>query len=197
MRKNGIVYGYGINDIGSVESIQREYKLWQGVLRRCYSRKDQENQRNKSYIDCSVSENFLKLSYFSKWCQEQVGFKNKDEHDRYWELDKDILIKGNRVYSEDTCVFVPREINKLLTGSIKPNRALPVGVHLQKDASLFVAQCSDSQNGQILLGYFKTVDEAFKAYKNFKENIIKSKVMKWESCLDPLVFTALLKYEVG
>lgn len=197
MRKNGIVYGHGINDIGSVEDIQREYKLWQGILRRCYSSKDQENTRNKSYMGCSVSKNFLILSYFYEWCQEQVGFDSKDDNGRYWHLDKDILIKGNRVYGENTCCFVPQEINKLFTGSIKNNRSLPVGVHIQKPSNLFVAQCNDLQNKQVLLGYFRTIDEAFKVYKSYKEANIKSKALEWKAKLSPLVFDALLKYEVG
>lgn len=67
-----------------------------------------------TYKDCEVSENFKSYEYFYEWCNKQIGFGNE-----YWQLDKDLLIKGNKVYSENTCHFIPKEINLVLTKSDK------------------------------------------------------------------------------
>ena len=77
----------------------KEYKLWTGMLERCYS----TTLRNKypTYKDCEASENFKSFEYFYEWCNNQIGFGNEG-----WQLDKDLLIKGNKIYSENTCVFM-------------------------------------------------------------------------------------------
>ena len=108
-----LVYGVGINDKTRTAFVDgknvKEYVLWKDMLKRCFSEKYQT--RRPTYIGCSVSDNFLNYSYFYDWCQEQIGFGNIDEKGCSWHLDKDLLFVGNKVYSENTCVFVPHEIN--------------------------------------------------------------------------------------
>ena len=94
---------YGIGVVGTKYPITvngvstKEYDLWKGMLRRCYS--DSFKKRCPTYEDCEVSENFKSYEYFYEWCNEQIGFYNEG-----WQLDKDLLVKGNKVYSENTCV---------------------------------------------------------------------------------------------
>ena len=106
------VYGFGVlgtKYLASINGVQtKEYKLWCCMLVRCYS--DSFKKKQPTYEGCEVSENFKSYEYFYEWCNKQIGFGNKD-----WHLDKDLLIKGNKVYSENTCVFLPKEVNSLLT----------------------------------------------------------------------------------
>ena len=87
--------------------LTKDYELWGSMLVRCYS--DTYQKKQPTYKDCEVSENFKYYEYFYEWCQNQIGFGECG-----FQLDKDLLIKGNKVYSEDSCVFIPREINQVL-----------------------------------------------------------------------------------
>lgn len=107
-RKIGIVFGVGINDVGRVSNNKNGanyrcpfYARWHSMITRCYSEKFQ--YKNPSYIGCSVCDEWLTFSNFKRW-MEQQDWHGKD-------LDKDILVKGNRVYSPETCMFVDRKTN--------------------------------------------------------------------------------------
>ena len=114
-----------------------EYKIWYAMLVRCYQEKSL--LKNKSYVGCSVSESFKDYRKFKKWCNKQIGFRSRDEKGRVFHLDKDILIKGNKVYSEDTCCFVPHEINSAITSTGVKENELPVGVSKRKDRDTYSA----------------------------------------------------------
>ena len=103
------VYGVGIigNGIAKVCGVEtKDYKLWKSMLGRCYDEK--YSNKYPTYKDCTASDNFKYLPYFEEWCHQQIGFDQVG-----WQLDRDLLIKGNKIYSEDTCCFVPAEINSL------------------------------------------------------------------------------------
>ena len=192
-----LVYGAGFNDktrpvkVGGKEV--KEYCLWTGILERCYNEKCQNKQ--PTYKGCSVSNNFLHYSFFYDWCQEQIGFGKVDEKGRSWCLDKDILFTGNKLYGEDTCVFVPQEINKFFTDRGATRGEHPVGVYFNKREAKFKAQCSVNGKQQHL-GYFKTPEEAFTAYKPFKESLCKQLALKWQSEIDPRLFNAMMNWSV-
>ena len=95
------------------------------MLCRCYS--DAIKKRCPTYIDCEVSDNFKRYEYFYEWCHKQIGFSNKD-----WHLDKDLLTKGNKVYSEEYCVFLPKEINLMLIKSTASRGEYLIGVYWDK-----------------------------------------------------------------
>ena len=188
------VYGVGIlgtkyqAKINGV--ITKEYKLWTSMLVRCYS--DICKKKYPTYESCEVSDKFKSYEYFYEWCHNQIGFSNQS-----WQLDKDLLIKGNKVYSEDSCVFIPSEINSLLTKreALRGNHL--IGVHWSKTANAFVAQVSKSAGKREHLGCFKTEIEAFNAYKQAKESFIKEQAEKWKSQIDERVYKALMNYEVS
>ena len=180
------IYGKGILGEGFKQSDSQSYsfQLWKNMLKRCYS--EVSFKKSPSYEQCLTSETFNHYQQFKTWCNQQLGFGNTG-----WELDKDILVKGNKVYSEDTCCFVPKEINLLLVKHDKGRGNYSLGVDYHKSRKQFRARCSDKH-----LGWFNTEIEAFNAYKTAKEDYIKSLANKWKDQIDPKVYDALMKYEV-
>ena len=193
------VFGVGIND-GSrparfdSKSMTKEYDLWTSMLRRCFSEKYQT--KFPTYKGCSVSDNFLNYSYFYDWCQEQIGFGNIDEKGIIWPLDKDILYKDNKMYNENTCVFVPQEANLFFNGRGSKRGNFPIGVCQDKYGRKFVAKCQVGGTSKYL-GCFDTPQEAFDVYKTFKEALCKQLALKWKDEIDPRVYEAMMKWEVS
>ena len=186
---------YGIGIVGTKYLISeggvltKEYMLWKSMLKRCYS--DIYKKQRPTYEGCEVSENFKSYEYFYEWCNKQVGFGNKD-----WQLDKDLLIKGNKIYSENTCVFIPKEINSMLVKSDKKRGEYLIGVCWRKKDKAFIAQVNKNKGKQEYLGLFNTEIEAFNAYKQAKENFIKEQANKWKSQIDLRAYEALMNYQV-
>ena len=189
------VYGVGIVGIRYQTKANgkhtTEYSVWKNMLRRCYSGKCR--QKFQSYSDCTVSENFKKYSYFYEWANKQVGFNSVDDIGNPFHLDKDLLVKGNKIYGEDTCVFLPLEINVVL--AIKDSKHKKFHVGVRKSANRYEATCC--VNGRLVyLGAFDTEIEAFNAYKQAKENYLKELAEKWKDKIDPRAYNALINYKI-
>ena len=170
--------------------ITKEYELWTSMLRRCYS--DTYKKKKPTYEDCEVSDNFKSYEYFYDWCNSQIGFGNEG-----WHLDKDLLIKGNKVYSENACVFLPQEINSVLTKCTASRGEYLIGVYWHKRDKAFASQVNKNKGKSEHLGYFKTEIEAFNAYKQAKEAFIKEQANKWKGKIDDRAYNALMNYEVN
>ena len=191
---------YGIGVVGNKYPsrvngvLTKEYVLWNNMLSRCYS--DTSKKRNPTYIGCEVSDNFKSYEYFYEWCNKQVGF-GVEGNGNPFQLDKDLLIKGNKVYNEFTCVFLPKEINLVLTKCTASRGEYLIGVYWHNASRAFKAQVSKSAGKQECLGSFNTELEAFKAYKQTKENYIKEQANKWKSQIDDRAYNALMNYTVN
>ena len=187
------VYGVGITGTKYPSRVNgvltKEYDLWTGMLRRCYS--DALKKKYPTYIDCEVSDKFKSYEYFYEWCHKQIGFNSKD-----WQLDKDLLVKGSKVYSEDSCVFIPQEVNNVLVRRTASRGEYLIGVYWNKTANAFVAQVNNNKGKSENLGYFKTEIEAFNSYKTAKESFIKEQANKFKSQIDPRAYNALMNYTV-
>ena len=187
------VFGVGIigtkYPVSEGDILTKEYVLWKSMLKRCYS--NTFKKKYPTYEGCEVSNKFKSYEYFYEWCNKQVGFGNKD-----WHLDKDLLIKGNKVYSENTCVFLPKEINLLLIKSTASRGEHLIGVYWHKTKKAFIAKVNKNKGKQECLGLFNTEIEAFNAYKQAKENFIKEQANKWKSQIDPRAYEALMNYTV-
>ena len=188
------VYGVGNNNGKYRATGNREYYLWKAMLARCYELPRPLN--HAKYEGCTVSENFKGYSFFYEWCQQQIGFNAKDEKGNYWHLDKDLLLRGNKLYSEDTCVFVPLKINLLLTKRESKRGDYCIGVRLHKRDNVYEARCNNGTGVSKYLGYYGTEQEAFQAYKVYKEALIKRVAEKYKDQLDPRAYQALLNYQV-
>ena len=187
------VYGIGVLGTKYQPSINsrntKEYDLWHSMLQRCYS--TTLKKKRPTYECCKCSDNFKSYEYFYEWCNEQIGFGADG-----FELDKDLLTKGNKVYSENTCVFIHKDINILLTKSTASRGKYPIGVHWSKTNKAFMAMVCKNKGKQEYLGHFKTELEAFKAYKQAKEAFIKEQADKWKDKIDPRAYNALMNYQV-
>ena len=187
------VYGIGVlgtkypSTINGVNT--KEYSLWMNMLVRCYS--DAYKKKQPTYGGCEVGDKFKSYEYFYEWCHIQIGFANKG-----WQLDKDLLIKGNKVYNESTCVFLPREINLLLTKRESMRGEYLIGVCWDKTNKAFKAKVSKNKGKREHLGFFKTEIEAFKAYKTAKESFVKEQANEWKSQIDIRAYNALMNYTV-
>ena len=188
------VYGVGITGTKYQPSINgvltKEYTLWNNMLERCYS--DSFKKRRPTYEGCEVSSKFKSYEYFYDWCHNQIGFDNED-----WHLDKDLLIKGNKVYNENTSVFIPQEINSMLVKSDKRRGEHLIGVCWHKKGKTFVATVNKNKGKQEYLGSFETEIEAFNAYKQAKEAFVKEQADKWKGKIDERAYNALMNYEVS
>jgi hypothetical protein len=125
-----LIYGFGINDANYILRIVKNkktiwrcpfYTKWEHMLARCYY--PPYHKQYPTYIGCSVCPEWRYFSKFRLWMENQK-----------WEgleLDKDLLVKGNKVYGPDTCCFIPKSINYLFGFKKKKNNLhLPEGVCL-------------------------------------------------------------------
>jgi len=191
-RKRSLVCGVGVNDWDGAVKVDgkdiREYQLWQNMLERCFCEK--YKQKKPTYKDVTCSKEWLSMVTFIEDVSQMRGYGLIG-----WQLDKDILVKGNKLYSKDACCFVPQEVNNLLTKSDRIRGEYPVGVSFRKAKGKFEAYLN--VNGKAKhLGLFNTPEEAFQAYKRAKEAYIKVVAQKWQHLLDERVYQALLDYEV-
>lgn len=164
------------------------YKVWVSMLKRCYCSKYQE--KNPSYKGCTVCQEWWNFQVFAKWYYEHYyEFENEK-----MSLDKDILNKGNKVYSAETSVFVPQFINTLFIKCDNSRGNYPIGVY--KKGNKFGAQLSKGNGKQIYLGAYDTPQEAFLAYKQAKEEFIKEVAEKYKQKIPYELYQAMMNYEV-
>lgn len=186
----GIGYiGEGEYKTGYAYKKTKQGRAWEAMMARCYSKKTQLNR--PSYIGCTVDTIWHNFQVFAKWYDENIY---DIEGEKTMCLDKDILIKGNRIYSPDTCTFVPNRINQLLVTRKVKRGTYPLGVSAYK--SKFAATCNDGYGNDNNLGYFKTPEEAFNAYKIHKEKIIKKVADDYKQYIPEKLYKALYNYVV-
>ena len=189
---NNKVCGVGINDIpNNIKPsliTQLSYHIWHHMLRRCYN----QDKKMKSYYDCRVCDDWLVFSNFHKWFTSILS-----EYKTGYQLDKDILIKGNKVYSPETCCFVPQQINLLLVNHKRDRGEFPLGVQKQTCSENFMVRLMKYGSVEYV-GTFNSVEEAFYAYKQAKEAHIKEVAQKYydEGKITKRVYDALMRYEV-
>ncbi len=156
------------------------YSAWTRMLNRCYSEK--YHKIKPTYIGCSVSNEWRLFSNFREWMKTQ-DWQGK-------QLDKDILISGNKEYSAEACVFISNSINSLLISNQARRGIYPQGVSLCKKSGKYQAQCWDGGMNKTL-GLFSTIDEAEAAYCEKKSQAILSKIEDKDLKLSAKVKAAL------
>ena len=170
-----------------------EYKIWHNMLTRCYHPKSQE--KYPTYKGCAVEDYLLNFQHMGEWIENN-----------YYEipgetmcLDKDILCKGNKVYSRETCIFVPERINLLFVKRDNDRSDNPIGVKLTVSGN-YQAFCSNGYGKYTPLGTYSTEEEAFQVYKKYKERVIKNVIDSYEGKIPEPFYSklkvAMYNYEV-
>ena len=192
------VYGVGIIGDKCLISIDgkhiKEYSAWKKILERCYYEKYKE--KHTTYKNATCCDEWLLYENFYKWLHEQENFDKWLNGDR-WNIDKDILIKGNKVYSPTTCCLVPNNVNKLFTKCDVARGNYPIGVS-EQDGKLKSCCHNPFTNKMEFLGYHSTEENSFNAYKKYKENIIKqvAKIEYEANNITKQCYEAMMDYEV-
>ena len=176
-------FGEGPRLISSLKG-SWEYVKWANMLRRCYG------TPLFAYEGCTVHDNWHNFQHFSVDCR--MLFEGAEDD---WQLDKDLLVKYNKVYSVDTCIAVPPYINKILQSSRKSRGPLPLGVSWHKTYLRFAANCQVRGKTKFI-GYYSTAETAFYAYKKFKEKLIKDVVDEHRCQISDKLYAALTNYEI-
>ena len=190
------VYGVGFFGVGKYDSKKdrKIYDIWKAMLLRCYC--TIKHGHRPTYKDVTVCEEWFNFQNFAEWCYSQKFFNFKDEKGNSYHLDKDILVKGNKVYSPETCCFVPAYVNTMLLGCDKVRGIYPKGVCYHKGTGVVVAQLRSPSGEKIHLGSFSSEEEAFQAYKKAKEGLLREVAETLKDVLDPRIYTALLEWEI-
>lgn len=170
-KKYKLVYGVGVNDYKGKISVEgkfiKSYETWKNMLDRCYSEKHQD--KCPTYIGCTVSEEWLSFSNFKKWFDEHYRW-DLDELGLRPSLDKDLLSEDNKVYSAETCVFLPNKVNSFLANKQSNNTSGFTGVYWDKRASKWRAQINDFHTGKKkYLGLFTDIELANQSYIKARE----------------------------
>ena len=163
-----------------------EYNIWYNMLKRCYDPKC--HKEYPTYKGCRVEDYLLNFQNMGEWIKEN-----------YYEipgekmcLDKDILCKGNKVYSRETCIFVPERINTLFVKRDNNRGKNPIGMY-QLSSGNYQVQCNNEYGKYVYLGTYLTKEEGFQAYKEYKEKVIKEVIDSYEGKI-PEPYYSKLRY---
>ncbi len=167
------IHGVGINDadyvvtpvINGKQVYCPFYLAWKGMISRCYD--PSIKKRQPSYDGCTVCEDWKTFSNFKAWMETQ-DWQGK-------EVDKDILVKGNKLYSPDTCLMVNTVTNTYVQDAITLSSDSRIGVHTTF-TKLGVARYRAISKNPInkkeeSLGTYNTSEECHLAWRRRKHEI--------------------------
>lgn len=131
-----LIFGVGINDVCQSHKT-KAYNRWRNMLYRCYC--EEFLNEHPTYKGCSICEDWKYFSKFKEWF---------DAHNvSGWALDKDLLIENNKLYSPETCCFIPFEINAIFrcdvseSTKVKRSRELAEKYKCQLETRVYERLC--------------------------------------------------------
>lgn len=156
------------------------YIAWRCMINRCES-KDYQDKYN-TYIGCSICKDWHSFSKFKSWydANKILG----------WNIDKDLIVKNNKLYSPKTCCFLPPEINSALTYRKHNKGKCVVGVSKNKYGTYV------SNFHKVYLGVSNSEIEMFYRYKKAKEDDLKKLAEKYKQDLSPIAYRALYNFKI-
>jgi hypothetical protein len=174
-----------------VKDATKSYQVWLDIRKRC-NPIGLTQKKEPSYIGCSMSDLFQDFNLFADWHTEQVGYGLQG-----YQIDKDILLTGNKVYCEDFCVLVPQALNNFLLAHERRRGPYPQGMSLHKRTGKLQVEVS-GYGTQRYIGLFDTVEAAMTAYKRAKDaeaRLWVGRLKAGEFVVDRRVIDALDKWE--
>lgn len=175
----------------------KEYSSWYLILERCYC--NTVHDKRPKYKECTICDEWLYFENFYQWLHKQSNYDVWSKLP-YSAVDKDILIKGNKIYSPQTCCLVPYNVNTLFVKNDAKRGELPLGVRYHKVINKFTSQYSDPFNNNRIqyIGNFETPEEAFYAYKKEKERVIKQVAEDeyLKGTISKKCYDAMIKYQI-
>lgn len=187
----GNKYHVSINGLAT-----KEYKTWKTMLTRCFDKRTKERQ--PTYKDAICCKEWLLFENFYEWLHSQENFGKWLDNNNRWAIDKDILVKGNKVYSPETCCLVPMNVNSLFLKGEAMRGDMPIGV--RKSGNKFRVHCNNPFTNKVeSLGVYPTIEEAFCTYKQYKESIIKqvADIEYANNNISKECYVAMLNYKVN
>ena len=189
-KRSKLVYGVGVNDAdynvyewlnGKIVNICPFYRTWSDMLKRCYS--DKYQSKKPTYKGCLTCDDWWIFSNFKSWMGKQ-DWEGK-------QLDKDLLIEGNKLYSPDSCIFVADVVNLFVTDRINDQGDYMLGVSRRNKSNKYRARCCNPfTSRREHLGMFNTELEAHLAWKSRKHELA-CLLADSEYCTDPRLAKAL------
>ena len=161
------VFGVGANDAPYVTkpTVSGEllcdpaYRAWTGMLKRAYS--ERYHDKFPTYIGVTVCDEWHSFGAFRAWWL--------DSYREGWQLDKDLLVYGNREYVPDSCIYVPQWLNSFTADCGAVRGEFPIGVSFCNRTGRYQSQCGNPITGkQRYLGLFNTPEEAHDAWLRYK-----------------------------
>ena len=145
--------------------------------------------KNPAYI--GTSNGFEDFQAFADWATQQIGYGVPG-----FELDKDLLVPGNKVYSQETCCFLPKEINTaLIRDHSSKTSGFPVGIYRHNKNGLVA---KTSIRGKLVhLASTPTSTETdiahlVQIYEEAKQLYLHTLAVEHQQNLDPRAFEALM-----
>lgn len=189
----GVRYPVRINGIPT-----KEYNTWHHMIQRCFDKNMQE--KSPTYKDVTCCKEWLLFENFYDWLHSQENFNEWYMGDSsMWALDKDILVKGNKTYSPETCCLVPQNVNTMFVKNNANRGELPIGVCKDKNTGKYASMCMNPITGKSeWFGRHDTPLKSFYKYKLGKENIIKqvAQIEYDNGNIAEKCYRAMINYEV-
>lgn len=183
----GTIHGIGVNDapyqttikVGGIKYMCPYFLRWKFMMDRCYSK--QWVTKHPTYATCYVAPVWHSFMAFKAWMTTQ-DWKDK-------QLDKDLLSRGTKRYSPETCLFVSRQVNSLFNERENAQGNLPLGIYGRNGK--YEVGVSRGLGKRSWVGAYATVPEAIDAYVQAKAEVT-AQVVRQEP--DPTVKEAIEKY---
>ena len=140
----------------------QEYGAWTNMLQRCYDNKYQE--KFPTYKNVTICEEWLNFQNFARWHEENHPKMDSVQ----FHIDKDLLQENveNKVYSPNTCVFIPQSVNAFLANKHSNNTSGYTGVSWFKRCKKWETRIKlFGEEKKKHLGYFTTYEQASEAYE--------------------------------